>query len=291
MTRSLVFIGALLAASFAGSSASLADAGPMIRFTLEPQHGNPTKIHANFRHQGSRGDDNQWSNGFMPSDLIGLEVSSFHGSGTRPIHFSIVREAGRLDCSGNGGHEFATGTCRFTPDPGFGELLVRSGAGRPTYDESLGLTAVNARRELVEALTAAHYPAPRINDLMALAALGVDGRYIADLSRAGYRPPNLQKLVEFKALGITPAWIGGFVRIGYANVPGDGLVQLRALGISPEYILGFEHLGYRNLPVNTLVQLKALGITPEFVRSVATAGQPMPPVNKLVEMKVFSRRH
>ena len=87
--------------------------------------------------------------------------------------------------------------------------------------------AVNARREMIDAIAAAHYPTPSMDNLMALAALGVDGRYIAELSRAGYRPSSIQKLVEFKALAITPQWIAGFVNVGYANVPGDGLVQLK----------------------------------------------------------------
>jgi hypothetical protein len=290
MNRSLAFVGAMLAASAAVSSASLSQAMEPIRFSLEPQRSNPARIHASFHHQGRGDDDNRWSTAFMPSELVGLEVSSFHAAGARPIHFSIIREAGRLDCAGNGGGDFAAGTCRFAEDPGFAQLLVRTGIGRPTPDQAFGLMSVNARRELVEAVSAADYPNPRISDLMALAALGVDGRYITDMSRAGYRPPSIQKLIEFKALGITPSWIAGFVGIGYANVPGDGLVQMRALGITPDYIRGYQRIGYPNLPVSTLVQLKALDISPEFVRSVAGAGGPMPPVDKLVEVKMFSKR-
>lgn len=291
MNRTLAFAGALLAASLAVSSACLAQSLGPVRFTLEPQRGNPARIHASFRHQGLRGNDNNWSTSLSPSDLMGLEVSSFRDGGSRPIHFAVVREAGRLDCAGNGGGDFAAGTCRFSEDPTFTQLLVRTGIGRPTDEQAFGLMAVNARRELIEALSVAHYPRARIDDLMPLAALGVDGRYIADMSRVGYRPETLQKLVEFKALGITPQWIAAFVRVGYGNVPGDGLVQMRALGITPDYIQGFQRIGYRELPVSTLVQLKALDITPDFVRSVVGAGEPMPPVNKLVELRMFSRRH
>lgn len=291
MNRLLAFFGALLAVSLAITSACLAQSLDPIRFTIEPARDNPARFHASFRHQGSGGNDNNWSTSFAPSDLMGLGVSSFRDADSRPIHFALVREAGRLDCAGNGGGNFAAGNCRFAADPGFTDLLVRTGIGKPTEQQAFGLMAVNARRELIDAITTAHYPTPRINDLMALAALGVEGRYIADMSRAGYRPRTLQKLVEFKALGITPQWIAGFVRVGYGNVPGDGLVQMRALAITPEYIQGFQRIGYRDLPVSTLVRLKALDITPEFVRSVAAAGEPMPAVNKLVELRMFSRRH
>lgn len=272
------------------SATAAAQAPDWIRFSLEPQRGDPSKIQADFRDGGNAKRHNNWSTGFRPSELIGLEVSSFRASGTRPLHFAIVRETGRLDCAGNGGGNRAAGTCRFTDNPGFTQLLVSRGIGRPNREQAFGLMAVNARRELVDALAAARYPTPSIDDLMALAALRVDGSYINGMARAGYQPRTIHSLVEFKALGISPEWIAGFSRVGYANVPGSGLVQLRALQVTPEYIAGFQQLGYRNLPVDQLVQLKALDITPEFVRRTIGQRAVMPPVHKLVEYKMFGKR-
>jgi hypothetical protein len=290
MNRPLAFICALLLAFLTVSSACVAQPADWIRFTLEPERGNSGKIHARF-HDESRGHgDNNWSTGFSPSELVGLEAPSFRGAGTSPLRFAIVREAGRLDCAGTGGNSYASGNCRFTADPGFTQLVIGRGIGRPTREQAFGLMAVNARREVIDAVAAARYPTPTIDNLMALAALGVDGRYVAEMAHAGYRPQSIQKLIEFKALGITPQWIGGFARVGYANVPGDGLVQLRALNVTPEYIRGFQRIGYRDLPVDKLVELKALNITPEFVRSAVPAGSAMPPVSELVELKMFGRR-
>jgi len=290
VNRPLAFICALLVAFVTISSACVAQPAEWVHFTLKPERGNAAKIHARFDSQRSGRGDNDWSTGFAPSELIGLDVPSFRGSGTHPLRFAIVREAGRLDCSGNGGGNHADGNCRFAADRAFTQLLITRGIGRPTSEQALGLMAVNARREVIDAVAAARYPTPTIDNLMALSALGVDGRYIAGMAHAGYRPQSLQKLVEFKALGIAPDWIAGFARVGYANVPGDGLVQLRALGVTPDYIAGFQRVGYRDLPVNSLVELKALGITPEFVRSAVRPGASLPPVQQLVEMKMFGRR-
>ncbi|HKP34481.1 MAG TPA: hypothetical protein VJT70_06850 [Sphingomicrobium sp.] len=290
MNRSLAFICALLCAFVSVSSACAAESPDWIRFTLEPQRKDPAKLRASFHEQRDGDRNNNWSTGFMPSELVGLEVSSFRAAGSRPLHFAIVREAGRLDCAGNGGNSFAAGSCRFTADPRFAELLASRGIGRPTRDQSFALMAVNARRDMLDAVAAARYPTPKIDDVVALAALGVDGRYIGEMARAGYRPRTIHSLIEFKALGITPQWIAGFARVGYANVPGDGLVQMRALDITPEFIAGYQRLGYRYLPVSKLVELKALNITPEFVRSVTRSGQSMPPANDLVEIKLFGRK-
>lgn len=290
MYRPLAFICALFVSLVAVSSTCLAQSSDWIRFTLQPQHENSARIEARFHAKERANNDDNWSTAFMPSELIGLEVSSFHGSGTRPLHFAVAREAGRLDCIGSGGANFAAGNCRFSENPAFRQLLVNRGIGQPTSDQMFALMAVNAHRELIDAVTAAHYPTPRIGDLIALSALGVDGHYIGEMSRAAYRPRTLQSLIEFKALGITPDWVAGFARVGYANLSGDGLVQFRALGITPDFIAGYQRIGYRDLPADTLVQLKALDITPEFVRAAAGPGHPMPPISKLVELRMFAKR-
>lgn len=290
MNRPIAFICALMCALVTVSSACAAQSDDVIRFTLDPQRGDDAKIQARFSEDRDVRNHDNWSTGFRPSDLVGLEVSSFRGAGSRPIRFSIAREAGRLDCAGTGGGQHASGNCRFTANPAFTQLLSTRGIGTPTSRQSFGLMAVNARRDVIDAVAAAHYPTPTIDNLMALAALGVDGRYISDMARAGYRPNSIQRLIEFKALGITAQWIQGFASIGYANVPGDGLVQMRALGITPEFILGYQRIGYRELPVHTLVQLKALDITPDFVRRAVPEGAPLPSIDHLTQLKIFGNR-
>jgi hypothetical protein len=292
MNRYLAFIGALILAFLTISSACTAGPTEWIHFTLEPENGSADQIKASFRSDDRGNDhDQNWSTGFRPSELSGLDLAGFRGAGNRPLRFALIREAGRLDCSGHGGESYAAGYCSFTADPAFTQLLESRGIGHPNRDQAFGLMAVNTRREMIDAVAAAHYPAPSIDDLMALSALNVSGAYIREMAHAGYRPKTIDALVQFKALNITPEWIGGFVRIGYANLPTDDLMQLKALNITPDYIAGFDRIGYAHLPVDELVELKALDITPDFVQRVAAAGNGHPPVDKLVEIKTFGGRH
>lgn len=290
MNRFFAIIGALLLAFISVSSACTAAPAGLFHFTLEPDHGNDG-IKASFRSQNRPDHDNNWSTGFRPSELVGLDLAGFRGAGSHALRFSVIREAGRLDCSGSGGQSYAAGNCSFTRDSAFSALLRSRGIGNPTDDQALALMAVNARREMIDAVAAARYPTPSIDDLMALSALGVDGTYIRNMAASGYRPESIDALIQFKALNITPAWIAGFSRIGYASLPAGELVQLKALDITPEFIAGFNRLGYGRLTVDELLQLKALDITPDFVQRVAAADSSLPPVNKLVELKTFGRRH
>ena len=289
MNRYLAFFLALVFASITVSSACVAAPTDWIRFSLKPD-GRSGKIRASFRDDSSGRHEHNWSTGFLPSDLFGLDMAGFRAGGTRPLHFAIVREAGRLDCSGSGGNASAAGNCSFALNPAFAQLLTSRGIAQPTRDEAFGLVAVNVRRELIDSLAAAHYPTPAIDDLIALTALGTDGRYISGLAHAGYRPAAIHSLVEFKALNVTPEWIGGFVRIGYANLPPDQLVQMRALDISPDFVAGFDRVGYRRLPVNTLVQFKAVGVTPEFAANARQRKGSAPSVDELVRMRVLGDR-
>lgn len=291
MNRVFALIGALLLAFISVSSACTAASPDWIHFTLEPDRGDGAQIKARFQGRDHGGIDNNWSTDFRPTDLTGLDLAGFRGAGSRPLRFAVIREAGRLDCSGSGGESYAHGDCSFTPNAGFAQLIESRGIGRPTSEQSFGLMAVDARRDLIDAIAAAHYPTPSIDNLMALSALHVNGAYISEISRTGYRPSSIDGLIQFKALNITPQWIAGFVRAGYANLPADELVQLKALDITPEFIAGFDRIGYRHLPVDQLVQLKALDITPEFVQRVAAVDSGLPPVDKLVELKAFGRKH
>lgn len=289
MNRFFALLGALLLAFISISSECTAETAGWIHFTLEPERGND-RIHASFRSENRRNDIN-WSSGFRSGDLAGLDLAGFRGAGSNALRFSVIREAGRLDCSGYGGDSHGAGHCSFAPDPAFTQLLETRRIGKPTNKQAFGLMAVNARRNLVDAFAAARYPTPSIDDLIALSALGVGGAYVHNMAASGYRPQSIEALIQLKALNITPTWIAGFARIGYASLPAEELVQLKALDIAPEFIAGFERIGYRQLSVNELVQLKALGITPDFARKVAAADASLPPIHKLVELKTFGGRH
>lgn len=289
MNRCFAFVCALLLALLSVSSACLASPDSGLRFTLGPSHGQDGRIRADFRSEAS-GHENNWSTDFRPAELVGLDNAGFRASGTRPLRFALIREAGRIDCAGQDGGGYASGNCSFTPDPRFMQLLDSRGIRRPTGDQSLSLMALDVRSDLVNQLAAARYPTPTVDELVQLTAVGADGRYISQLANAGYRPSTIDSLVQFRAIGITPEWIAGFARIGYASLPGDDLVQLRALGITPDYIEGFDRIGYRNLPVDSLVQLKALGVTPDFARAAASRGASLPSVDYLVQMKALGRK-
>lgn len=285
MSRLTALIAAVILTSFTVSTTCLAAVRDGVGFTIAPSNG-PNAVKVAFSTGAGRG-TNQWSDNLPLAALTGLDSNRLGAPGSGPLRFAIVREAGRLDCAGTGGNRRATGTCRFTADPGFTAFLAARGIGRPTAEQAFSLMAVNARRSIVTAISDARYPMPTVNDLVPLVAVGVDGGYIASLAATGYRPPNLDSLLQFKALGVNAEFIRSFRQLGYNNLRPGELVQLKALGIDGGFIAGFERLGYRRLGVGDLVQLKALGVTPQFVQSLRGRGYRDLSVGKLVQIKAL----
>lgn len=287
MTRMLALVAALFMTALTVSSA-VAAGNDTIRFAIEPaSQGERIRLSAQ-RGDADRKNGN-WSAAFDAGDVEGLDRAAVRGTANSPVRFSIVRDAGRFDCSGSGGQSRASGLCRFTENAAFRQALTAGGMTAPTSSQALGFVILDVRRELVEALASANYRASA-DDLLALTAVGVTPAYIRDLASQGYRPAKIGDLVAFGALKITPEYIGSFSRAGYGDLDGEDLLQLKALEITPAYIAGFERVGYGRLPVEALLKLKALGVTPDFARSMATKGE-LPNLDRLVMLKALGRAH
>ena len=292
MNRYLVFVCAVLLSGLTISATGFAQTGDWLRFTLEPSR-NAGSLHVSFRNKrdnfrGSRHGGSEWSTDFAANQLLGLDPAGFRSAGDRPLHFSIDREAGHLDCAGEGGGSRATGNCSFTADPTFLRTLAARGVGTPDQEQAFELMAVDAHAALLNALAQARYQTPTVEHFVELTAVGVTPAYIDALAAQGYRPTSLDDLVQFRALDITPEYISSFQHAGYGHLKADELVQLRALDITPDYIASFARAGYANLPVDQLVELKALDVTPAYVQSVISSGlAARPTVDQLVQFKTL----
>jgi hypothetical protein len=283
----LAFVAALLLTAITVSSACVAQSASPLGFTIERSRSADNTVQLRFQRDRNGHSENNWDSSFPIAEMANLDLAALNSPGTRPIRFTVSRDAGRIDCSGSGGNAMARGTCTVTANAEFNGFLAANGIGRPSEDDTFGLIALNVRRELVDVLARANYPTPTVEQLMELTAVDATPAYVSGLSAQGYRPRSLDGLVQFAALKITPEYVGSFVRAGYSDLPTDDLVQLKALDITPEYVAGFDRIGYGRLPVSTLVELKALDITPEYVRAVAR-GDTLPSPEHLVQLKAVT---
>ena len=279
-----IFLAAIAASTIAVTAT--VDAAEPTEFSFRlSEGGDGANIRADFRRVDR--EHSQWNSTFRLADIAGLERSQLYAAGQAPVQFALVRDGGRLDCSGTGGSGTATGGCRFTANQAFIDYLRGSGVTSISGEDAYAMTAVGLRRDLVAAIRQASYPSPSAENLIALSALGTDREYINRMSGAGYRPDSIERLIEFKALGITPEYIAAMQRVGFGRATGSQLVQFKALGIDANYIESLRRAGYGNLPPDTLVEFKALGVTASFIDEVRKAGYGLVEPGKLVQMKAL----
>ena len=85
-----------------------------------------SKIHISFeRGTDNKGHRNQTGQGFEFSDLQGLTREQALAGG--PVSFSLVREAGRIECEGSFQNGKGSGTFRFTGNAAFVSAMKNRG--------------------------------------------------------------------------------------------------------------------------------------------------------------------
>ncbi|QIK96456.1 hypothetical protein G7076_08385 [Sphingomonas sp. HDW15A] len=260
MTRFPIFLASIAASTLTITATVDAASSTEFNFRLKDEGGDGANIRADFRRSDRA--NSQWNSSFRITDFAGLERSQLAGKGQTPVRFALVRDAGRLDCSGTGGSSSAEGQCRFTANQEFLDHLRSSGIAPVSGEDVYAMTAVGVRRDLITEIRRANYPAPSAQNLIALAALGLESGYIQELAASGYRPAQLNTLIQFKALGVDGAYIESLKKVGYGNLALEGLVEFKALGITADYIRRLQDSGIRVVDSGKLVQMKALGVGP-----------------------------
>jgi hypothetical protein len=325
MTKFALLLTALTATACTASSAApnRSDDRPLgaIRWSIDGHDSREDgKVQVSFRTgEGSRNNSN-WSSGYDFAELQGLSSAQLNGS-SQPVRFALIREAGRLDCTGTTGNRQGIGTCTFAADAGFAGRLAAAGIGRPTDRQAFNLTLADVRYELVDELGRYGYDKPDVGDLVAMGIHGATAGYVRDIAAAGYRlgkadglvkfrifgidarfirdmaaiGPQFSKLgaedlVKFKIHGVRPELVRAYTQLGYPTLDSDDLVAMQIHGVSPQFITELAGLGYRGIPTDQLVKLRIHGVTPEFIRGLKAEGIALPSAEQLVRLRLAGYR-
>jgi hypothetical protein len=210
-----------------------------------------------------------WSNDRSLGELQGLTAAQLAG-GSQPVRFALVKEAGRLDCSGTAGGGRGSGVCSFTPDSGFTTFLETRGIGRPSPHQSYSLTMSGVGRDLVDALDKNGFARPNIDQLTAMGIHGATASYVRELGGLGYRL-SADDVVAFKIHGVEPDYIRQMATIGPAlrQIQPSDLVALRIHGVKPEFVRQMAAIGpeFRNVTADDLVSMAIHGVRPELAQT------------------------
>ncbi len=231
--------------------------------------GDGSAVMLNVRSYWGAGQTSMWSHKQPIAELQGLSATQVTGP-SGPVRFAIVREAGRLDCSGSAGRLTGRGTCSFAADAGFGDFLAARGIGRPSPNQAFTLAMSKVGRELVAALEGLDYPRPSIEQLSAMGIHGVSPAFIRELAGQGYKLKSADDLVNFKIHGVDPDYIRGLAAIGpqFHRFAADDLVSMKIHGVKPAYVQAMAAIGpaFATLSADDLVSFAIHGAKPGMVQ-------------------------
>src|SRR5215510_6983074 len=103
---SLLLLGSVAGLTFTGKSTAVAQSPASGTWTADVREKDPNKIQLNFSRRNESGRRHSMGQTYNFSDLQGLSREQALSGG--PVRFSLVREAGRIDCEGT--FQYGTGS-------------------------------------------------------------------------------------------------------------------------------------------------------------------------------------
>jgi hypothetical protein len=256
--------------------------------------GKSDRIHLNFEHRTEKNGRSSNGQSYEFSELQGLTREQASGSG--PVRFSLIREAGRIDCEGSFQNGKGSGTFRFTGDMGFVSAMKSrgfdfeesSGSDRSSDHRLFAATTLNVTTALADDLNSAGFGKLNVNDLFKAAIFKVDSRFKREMDASGFGSLGMEDLVKARIFKIDSELISQAKQMGFEAESLEGLVKLRIFKVTPEFIAEARTEGLTNLSLEDAVKLRIFNIDSAFIRQARADGVPIE-VGRLVERRIGVR--
>jgi hypothetical protein len=286
---SFVFAGLLAAAHVASGQDVLTGEW---KASLDAE--KPDKIHLSFERRTEKGGRHQHSSDFAFADLKGLSREQAAGSGS--VAFSLVREAGRIDCEGSFQNGKGSGTFRFTGNQSFVAAMKSRGfdfennsaardGGRDAESRLFAATTLNVTTALADDLLGAGFGKLDVDDLFKATIFKIDSKFMREMKASGFPNLGMEELVKARIFKIDANFVSQATQLGFDKESFESLVKMRIFKVTPEFVAEVRSEGLTNLSVEDLVKMRIFKIDSGFIRQARAEGVPLE-VEKLVQKRI-----
>jgi len=284
--------------SAAGPHAALAQTVLTGEWRASFDQQKPDKIQLNLERRSEKGGRNQMGQTFDFSELEGLSREQAAGGGA--VRFSLVREAGTVECEGSFQQGKGSGTFRFTPNHGFATAMKgrgfdfeksssAKGGGQNLEERLFAAAMLNVTTALADDLLSAGFGPLDVDDLFKAAIFKVDSKFMREMKASGFPNLGMEELVKARIFKFDPDFVGQVTRMGFDKEPFESLVKMRIFKVTPEFIEEARKEGLRDLSIEELVKMRIFKIDGEFIRRAKAEGIPIS-VEELVQERIGVRR-
>jgi hypothetical protein len=231
-----------------------------------------------------------------------------------PIHFTLQRDAGLFDFTGDVVSGHGRGDFTFAPSSDFKSGMQRLGYPALSDEDVWRFAMHDITRTYVTDFKNAGYQLDtsdliksrihgatpafaqdmkqetssrlEIDQLIKMRIHGVTPEFIKAMRDLGFKNETIDDFVKFRIHGVTPEFVKGWNDLGYKNLDGDDYVRMRIHGVTPQFVRELSDLGYKNLPIDDLVKMRIHGVTPDYIRKMKELGYPNIKVERLVQFRI-----
>lgn len=254
------------------------------------------KINLNFEQRSEKRGRHQMGQTFEFADLQGLSREQALNGG--PVKFSLVREAGRIDCEGSFQNGKGSGTFRFTANLSFVSAMKSrgfnfdtvSGDERNSENRLFAATTLNVTTALADDLSSAGFGKLEVEDLFKAAIFKIDSKFMREMKASGFADLGMEELVKARIFKIDAEFVMQVSQMGFDKEPFESLVKMRIFKITPQFITEVRNEGLTNLVVEDIVKLRIFKIDSEFIRQAKAEGVPLE-VERLVQRRIGVARN
>jgi hypothetical protein len=256
-----------------------------------------SKIHLNFDRRSDGNGKHSMGQSYDFSELQGLSREQARNGGA--VRFSLVREAGTIDCEGSFQNGRGSGTFRFTGSQAFLSAMKSRGFDfekasskhdRDSDDRLFAAAALNVTTALADELSSAGFKLD-VDDLFKAAIFKIDSTFMREMKASGFPNLGMEELVKARIFKIDAEFVRKVTQMGFDKEPFESLVKMQIFKVTPEFIAEVRNEGFTNLDIEDLVKMRIFKIDAEYIRQAKADGVPLE-VERLVQRKLgIARKH
>ena len=289
----LLSLGCALVLFAAGSKVTRAQRTLTGQWTASTK-SEANKLQLNLESQSEHGNKHQMGQSFEYNDLQGLTREQATNGG--PVRFSLVREAGRIDCEGSFQNGKGSGTFQFTANQGFVSAMKSRGfdfekttwsenGDREGNDRLFAATTLNVTTALADDLVSSGFGHLNVDDLFKAAIFKIDSTFMREMKASGFPNLTMEDLVKARIFKIDAEFVTKVTQMGFDKEPFESLVKMQIFKVTPEFVSEVRNEGLTDLSVEDVVKLRIFKIDAEYIRKAKSEGVPLE-VERLVQRKI-----
>jgi hypothetical protein len=233
--------------------------------------------------ENHHGGQSNHSSDWPASSFQGVDFSK---AGRQDVHFTIARDAGKIDCEGFLKDGEGAGLFHFEANPNFPREMKSLGFDIDD-DKQFSMAVQDVSVDFAKQMKGEHLSDLDADKLIAFRIFRVDSQFIHDLRAEGLNVSDSDKLVAFRIHGVSPQMVRALHQAGYSPDE-DTLIAMRIHGATPEWMQQMKQRGYDHVDLEKLIAFRIHGVSPEFIDKLQSLGYKHPDPDELIAMRIHN---